>query len=140
MFVSYDFEHYGPYIHAERAKRPHLLDQFLNAKADHSTKLHVAVLVKRGRVLAFATNKVASRSSGASSRGSQNFIHAEKNLLRAIGDLSRMKGSDVYVMRISPVSSTGFMYSQPCSECTAILNKCIEKHGLRKVFFTTSPT
>jgi hypothetical protein len=105
----------------------------------HSTKLHIAIIVKRGKILAEATNKVASRSNGAASRGSKNYIHAERNVLRALGDTSKLRGADMYVMRIGKIckeSDVQFMYSQPCPECTVLLHKCIREYGLRNVYFT----
>jgi len=136
MYAFYSPCHYEPYLNAQKSKRPLLLNQFLDAKAPHGSKLHIAILVKRGRILAAATNKLASRTNGASARGSQQYIHAERNLVRSL-DLNQMRGADVYVMR---VSSAGFMYSQPCEECTVLLNKCMKCHGLRNVYFTTSPS
>jgi len=124
--------------------RPTLLDQFLTDPRttkmtdNHSTKLHIAIIVKRGKILATATNKVASRSNGAASRGSQNFIHAERNVLRQF-DYSKLRGADMYVMRIGFVCKDGdieFRYSQPCPECTVLLQKCMREYGLRNVYFT----
>jgi hypothetical protein len=138
MYGFYSPSHYEPYANVQKSKRPPILDQFLGSKSPHGSKLHVAILVKRNQVLATATNKLASRSNGASTRGSQQYIHAERNLLRSL-DTAQMRGADIYVMRLSSSSPTGFMYSQPCEECTVLLTKCIKAHGLRRVFFTTSP-
>ena len=134
MYGFYAKSHYEPYAHVARCKRPPILEQFLDTKAPHGSKLHVAILVKRGHILGIATNKLASRTNGASARGSQQYIHAERNLVRSL-DLNKMRGADVYVMRIS---ANGFMYSQPCEECTVLLNKCMKCHGLRNVYFTTT--
>jgi hypothetical protein len=105
----------------------------------HETKLHIAIIVKRGKILAEATNKVASRSNGAASRGSRNYIHAERNVLRTLGDTSKLRGADMYVMRIGKMSRDSdieFRYSQPCPECTVLLQKCMREYGLRNVYFT----
>lgn len=143
LYTSYDYEHYQPYLdESVGISRPSLLDRFLcsdRITATHNTKLHIAIIVKRGKILATATNKLASRSSGAATRGSQNYIHAERNVLRVLGDTSKLRGADMYVMRIGKVcklSDAVFKYSQPCPECTVLLQKCMREYGLRRVFFT----
>jgi hypothetical protein len=142
-FASYKPEDYEKYLDPNcGVNRPWILDQFLmdprttKMVDNHCTKLHIAIIVKRGKILASATNKIASRSNGAASRGSQNFIHAEKNLLRSL-DTSKLRGADIYVMRIH-TSDAGlqFKYSQPCPECTVLLTKCIREYGLKNVYFT----
>ena len=145
LFGSYKYEDYSPYL-AENCgvNRPSLLDRFLTdprttkMSDNHCTKLHIAIIVKRGKILATATNKVASRSNGAASRGSQNFIHAERNVLRQL-DYSKLRGADMYVMRIGTSCKEGeieFRYSQPCPECTVLLQKCMREYGLKNVYFT----
>jgi hypothetical protein len=62
------------------------------------TSFHVAMLVNRGKILKVASNRVGSRSQGC---GFSDFtIHAEKNVVKQLGDLSQLKGCDLYVMRI----------------------------------------
>ena len=144
VFPSYKKEDYQPFLDSNcGVNRPSLLDRFLldprttKMVDTHSTKFHIAIAVKRGRILATGTNKVASRTNGASSRGSQNFIHAEKKLIRNLGDYNKLRGADIYIMRIrSTKDSTEFCYSQPCPECTILLNKCIREYGLKNVYFT----
>ena len=140
VYTSYNPNHYEQYLNCPAANRLSLLNNFLSDPRTtkmvdrHSTKFHMAILVKRGKILASATNKIASRSNGASSRGCGNFIHAEKNLLRLVGDYSKLRGADIYVMRIH--DNMEFMYSQPCNECTVLLKKCMREYGLRNVYFT----
>lgn len=142
-FASYNSTDYEKYLDPKCGiTRPSLLDKFLmdprttKMVDNHCTKLHIAIIVKRGRILATATNKVASRTNGAAARGSQNFIHAEKNLLRSV-DISKLRGADIYVMRIRMGGDElEFGYSQPCPECTVLLNKCIREYGLKNVYFT----
>ena len=57
--------------------------------------VHVAIVVMRGKVLAAATNRNGSRSSG--SGYSNHSIHAEKNVVKQLGDISRLRGADMYV-------------------------------------------
>ena len=100
--------------------------------------LHVAVIALRGKVLATATNRNGSRSSG--SGYSSHSIHAEKNVVKQLGDISKLRGADLYVMRISKdhkkLNSNRFMPSKPCEECQLFLEKCMREYGLKNVYFT----
>ena len=110
----------------------------MNLHTSHNTSVHVAILVKRGHVIAEASNRIGSRSSG--SGYSKNTIHAEKNVVKALGDTSLMRGADMYIMRItSNVKKQGFerfMYSEPCNSCRIFLSKCIREYGLKNVYWT----
>lgn len=123
-----------------------ILEEFLNdprttnlAICDKQRQsLHVAVVVMRGKVLASATNRNGSRSSG--SGYSSHSIHAEKNVIKQLGDISKLRGADLYVMRISKdhskANSDRFLYSKPCDECQLFLEKCMKEYGLKNVYFT----
>jgi len=146
LFASYKYEHYAPYLETDNTiKCPSLLDKFISdpkttkLPENHTTKLHVAIIVKRGKILAEATNKIASRTNGAASRGSQNYIHAERNVLKVLGNIRKLRGADMYVMRIGKFGEdeVEFKYSQPCPECTVMLQKCMREYGLKNVYFTS---
>jgi hypothetical protein len=120
--------------------------------------IHRAVLVKRGKVIADAFNHTGSRHSGA---GHSTFtIHAERNVVKQLGDLSQIRGADMYVIRIYRVNLRSkiqpaamsfvkytadtecthqrehFKGSKPCSECSIFLNKCLRQYGLRNIYYT----
>jgi Cytidine and deoxycytidylate deaminase zinc-binding region len=130
---------------AHRA-RTSILEEFLSdpkttnlAACDKQRQsLHVAVIVMRGKILASATNRNGSRSSG--SGYSSHSIHAEKNVIKQLGDISKLRGADLYVMRISrdhkKTHSDKFLYSKPCDECQIFLEKCMKEYGLKNVYFT----
>ena len=123
------------------------MEQFLNdprttnlSLCDRSrVSVHVAVLVKRGRILAHATNKNGSRSSG--SGYTSHSIHAERNVIKQLGDISKLRGADMYVMRISrDAKKEGFdkfLPSEPCPTCQLFLNKCMREYGMKAVYFTS---
>ena len=140
IFTSYSTDHYSRYLGDCGIHRPSILDQFLSdsrtCRMVHDTKLHIAIIVKRGKILAEATNKVASRSNGAASRGSRNYIHAERNVLRTLGDTSKLRGADMYVMRFSRETEMRIMKSTPCPACMVFLDKCMKEYGLKNVYFT----
>lgn len=122
-----------------------LLEQFLadprtsNLKETHATSVHVAILVKRGKVIASGTNKIGSRSRG--SGYSAYTIHAERSVIKDLGDISQIRGADMYIMRISKDSKkTGFdrfQNSAPCPSCQVFLTKCMREYGLKNVFYTS---
>lgn len=139
-------EDYEKYLNNEvPSKRipPFLVEYLTDLKTSKlndfcGTKFHVAVLMKRGKVIACAWNKAASPKKGASINGA-GFVHAEKNLVLSLKqNYGVLKGADIYVMRISSKinDQRSFQYSQPCPECTCLLNKCLRRHKLKNVYFT----
>jgi deoxycytidylate deaminase len=122
-----------------------ILEQFLadprtaNLRETHATSIHAAVIVKRGKVIAHATNKIGSRSRG--SGYSAYTIHAERNAVKQLGDISQLRGADMYIMRFSKDrTKTGFdrfMGSKPCPSCQLFLEKCMREYGLKNVFYTS---
>jgi len=135
MFSAYEYEHYAPYASSPCTQKSYpFLEEFKLKRPKCDTRFHVAALVVRGKVIGFATNQVASRSNGASTRGSQCHIHAEKKLLTKV-PRHLLKGASIYVMRVD-TKAQEFRYSQPCPECTILLTKSIKRYGIRNVYFT----
>lgn len=98
---------------------------------------HVAMLVKRGKILAVASNRIGSRSQGCGF--SKYTIHAERNVIKEFGDISKLKGCDLYVMRIKQDHDSEERYfsnSAPCRDCELFLRKCQRRYGLRHVYYT----
>jgi hypothetical protein len=97
----------------------------------HNTSIHIAAIVKRGKVLALAQNRVGTRSKGS---GYSNMtIHAERAVVKKLGDISQLRGAILCVWR---VTSMFVMPSAPCSECHVFLEKCMREYGLRCVQYT----
>ena len=119
----------------------HLLEYFRdNDKTDkfhkyHNTSVHVAIIVFRGKVIAEATNRVGSRSKGC---GFSNYtIHAERNVVKQLGDYNKLRGADMYVMREGRGANKSlFINSTPCADCRYFLHKCIKKYGLKNIYYT----
>ena len=79
-----------------------------------------------------AMNKVGSRSRGA---GFSDFtIHAESAVLKQVGDISKLRGATLVVIRVSVTGE--LRNSKPCAECTCHLNKCIKEYGLNRVYYS----
>ncbi len=120
-----------------------LLERFLEdpntmrMRQSEVTSFHVAMLVKRGKILRIASNRVGSRSQGC---GFSNYtIHAERNVVKELGDVSQLKDCDLYVMRIHRNRVTEektFGNSAPCRDCQLFLEKCQRRYGLRHVYYT----
>jgi hypothetical protein len=103
----------------------------------HILSMHMAVLVKRGNIIETATNRIGSRSKG--SGYSDITIHAERAVVKKLGDVSKLRGCTMYVWRIG---FSGFypMTSDPCHDCQIFLTKCIKQYGLRAVYYTNTNT
>lgn len=97
------------------------------------TSLHMAfVYGRRGVLLAMATNKAGTRSSGAGY--SKTTLHAERAALKAVGDMSLLRDATLVVIRVH--KNGEIMGSEPCHECKTHLQKCMEKYGLKAVYYS----
>jgi hypothetical protein len=116
------------------------LQQFLDdprthtMRKGHPANFHKAVIVKRGHIIAEASNGVGSRSRG--SGYSRSSIHAERKVVKQLGDISKLRGADMYVMRFSLINENEFMNSKPCRQCFVFLEKCMREYGLKNVYYT----
>jgi hypothetical protein len=97
----------------------------------HTTFMHTAVIMKRGKILARAENRIGTRSKG--SGYSDRTIHAEKAAVKELGDISKLRGASLLVWRVSSIS---VMPSKPCSDCHLFLEKCMREYGLKAVYYT----
>lgn len=100
----------------------------------HMSTFHKAKVVVRNKILAEAHNSVGSRSKG--SGYSDMTIHAERAVVKRLGDISQLRGATIYVTRVN--NQGDLRNSKPCHDCELFLNKCIRDYGLRKVVYSTS--
>lgn len=98
----------------------------------HKTSLHYAQIIKRNKILAFARNSVGSRSRGCGY--SDMTIHAERAVVKKLGDVSKLVGATLIVWRVNPAGD--ILPSKPCSSCQLFLDKCKREYGLRKVIYS----
>ena len=102
--------------------------------AKHKTQAHIAVIIKRGKILEIASNSIGSRSKGCGYQ--ERTIHAERAVIKKVGDLSKLNGATLIVIRV--MRGTGEVgNSEPCHSCKCHLEKCMAKHGLRQVYYST---
>ncbi len=110
----------------------------INLRYAHFSHIHVAFLVKRGKIIAEATNGFGSRSRGSGYSASS--IHAEKNVVKTLGNIHEIKGAVMYIVRISRNSKSEglnqFMKSNPCHQCEVFLEKCMKEYGLKCVYYS----
>jgi hypothetical protein len=105
----------------------------IRASSSMNTSLHIAFLYGRsGVLLAMSTNRIGSRSRGAGY--SKYTIHAERAVLKMVGDYTMLRGATLVVVRVSKKGE--LMGSMPCHECMCHLNKAIEKYGMRRVYYS----
>jgi hypothetical protein len=106
----------------------------IRASTTMNTSLHIAFLYGRGgALLAMSTNSIGSRSKGAGY--SKYTIHAERAVIKMVGDHTLLRGATLVVVRVSTKGE--LMSSLPCHECTCHLTKAISKYGLRRVFYSS---
>lgn len=125
---------------SEKSLLDHILSNPRTAvlKYAHYASIHVAVLMKRGKILAEATNGFGSRSRG--SGYCTNSIHAERNVVKELGNIRELKGAEMYIVRISRTADyekqDPFMGSKPCAQCKVFLEKCMREYGLKNAYYT----
>jgi hypothetical protein len=99
----------------------------------HRTHAHIAVVMKRNKVLAVASNSIGSRSRGCGY--AERTIHAERAVLKKIGDIRQLQGAILFVIRISR-GLKEIVNSEPCHACKCHLEKCMKEYGLRNVYYS----
>ena len=127
------------------ASQKGILEQFMEdprttgLRDSYCPEIHLAVLVKRGKVIASARNRYGTRSRGSGFSASS--LHAEKNVVKEIGDISQLRGADMYIMRFSKnrllEGYERFLSSKPCYGCEIFLAKCMREYGLKNVYYTS---
>ena len=114
-----------------------LIEQAIHIKASWNKttirSIHFAMLLKRGKVLDVACNAIGSRTKGCGY--TDRTIHAERAVLKKIGDHTKLDGAIMVVIRISR-GTNELMNSEPCCSCRPHLEKCIKEHGLKCVYYS----
>jgi len=106
--------------------------EIIAKKTSGCTHTHHATIVRRNKVLASAINKAGSRSSG--SGYSDWTIHAERAVVKRLGDISQLRGATLIVVRYNKKGQ--MLNSKPCHDCELFLEKCMRDYGLRKVIYS----
>jgi hypothetical protein len=93
--------------------------------------VHIAMILKRGKMLEMATNRVGSRIRGCGY--DDRSIHAERAVLKKVGDYNKLDGAILIVFRISR-GTNELVDSKPCKHCQPHMEKCMKKYGLRCIY------
>jgi hypothetical protein len=117
--------------------RKEYFDEFLKVARRHKTKaninVHIALLMRGKRIVAMAKNRIGTRTSGS---GFNNMtIHAEVAVIKKLGDISQLRGLTLVVLRYGFEPKT-WTESHPCPDCMKFLNKCFDKYGLNRVYYS----
>jgi hypothetical protein len=99
----------------------------------HKSQVHIALVIQRGKVLAVASNSVGSRSRGCG-YGTYT-IHAERAAIKKVGDMSKLNGATLVVIRVMK-GTREIGNSEPCHSCKCHLEKCMRRHGLKQVYYS----
>lgn len=111
----------------------HLGDKYAHWTSRTRTSLHVAVIIGRGGIiLAESSNKVGSRSLGAGY--SKSTIHAERAVLKTLGDMNKLRDAILVVVRVDKHGN--LCCSAPCHGCRCHLEAAMKKYGLRNVYYS----
>lgn len=99
----------------------------------HNTEYHVATIYRRRRPIATSRNKIGTRSRG--SGWDDLSLHAERAVVKALGDISQLRGCTLEVVRLNKKNE--IRSSKPCSNCEMFLEKCMREYGLRRVIYSS---
>jgi hypothetical protein len=102
-------------------------------KSVHNQHLHYATIYKRNKAIAESRNSIGTRSRG--SGWSNSTIHAEIAVVKELGDLRKLDGCVLVVMRVNKKGE--IRNSKPCENCKHFLEKCMSKYGLLKVMYSS---
>lgn len=108
----------------------HILNQVqrytsrLTNTSKHRGNYHVAMLFRGHKVIAVGQNRVEITGRG---KKYSNMIHAEADVIRTLGDVHKLRGAKLVVIRIAP---SGIINSKPCAACQCLLDKCMKEYGL----------
>jgi len=80
-----------------------------------------------------ATNSIGSRSRGCGY--DDRSIHAERAVLKKLGDYTKLAGAILVVIRISR-GTNELVASEPCEHCRPHMEKCVKEYGLRRVYYS----
>jgi len=110
-------------------------------KSDMRCKHGCIIISNKGDIISSACNKSLPVCKeflcGPPENKHKYSFHAEESALRNT-DYRKLSGATMYVIRLnsSDSNSINYMNSKPCSKCTYIINACIRKYGLKKIYYS----
>jgi hypothetical protein len=83
------------------------------------------MLFRGHKVIAVGQNRVEITGRG---KAYSHMIHAEADVIRTLGNVQKLRGLKLVVIRIAP---SGIINSKPCMACQCLLQKCMKEYGLK---------
>ena len=111
----------------------------LAQRSDMRTKHGCVIVDNKGSIISEAYNKTINlppHKLKNYDRNNKISRHAEENALRNV-DKRKLYGARLYVVRSNDINDNFFMNSKPCLKCTAIIEKCMRKFGLKVVYYSS---
>lgn len=92
----------------------------------HNSQYHIALLFHGRKLIAIGHNRVSYRR-----RSTARTIHAEADVIRSLGDLTKLRGSTLVVIRYGGTGHANLINSKPCPACQRLIDKCQKDYGLK---------
>ena len=96
----------------------------LTNTSKHRGNYHVAMLFRGHKVIAVGQYRVEITGRG---KYRSNMIHAEADVIRTLGNVQKLRGTKLVVIRIAP---SGIINSAPCIACQCLIQKCMKEYGM----------
>ena len=109
-------------------------------RSDMRTKHGCVIVDYKGSIISVAYNKtlnIPPHKLKEYDRSNKISRHAEENALRHV-DRRKLCGARLYVVRSENTNLENcFMNSKPCKRCSAIIETCMRKFGLKVVYYSS---
>jgi len=109
-------------------------------KSDMRSKHGCIIVDKNGNIISTAYNKTLNISPHKLknlNKDDKFSVHAEENALNNV-DKTKLYGAKLYVIRLGGNIENNplILNSKPCKRCTSIIEKCMKKFGLKRVYYS----
>ena len=109
-------------------------------RSDMRNKHGCVIIDNKGSIISVAYNKtlnIPAHKLKTFDKNNKTSRHAEENALRHV-DKRKLCGARLYVVRSGPCNDPNpFMNSKPCKRCTSIIETCMDKFGLKVVYYSS---
>jgi hypothetical protein len=92
----------------------------------HNSHYHIALLFQGRKLIAIGHNRVSYRR-----RSTARTIHAEADVIRSLGDFTKLRGATLVVIRFGGDNHRELCNSKPCPACQRLIDKCQKEYGLK---------
>lgn len=117
----------------------------VSKKSDMLNNHGCIIVDKKGHIIASGYNKILFVPKDKNKIFNKyNHVkiskHAEEVALKKV-DPKKLKGAKLYIVRacLSSINDL-FMFSKPCNRCMSIIQTCVDKHGLKNVYYSINGT